>query len=81
MSLQYYRNQLELVTLDDGTMQQVLYKLQGAVKRATGILKEKVPGSLPENTIAPGTIYSGILGMCLYDLIIAQEVAGVQLCQ
>ncbi|QSS60453.1 lanthionine synthetase C family protein [Histoplasma capsulatum] len=62
MSLQYYRNQLELVTLDDGTMQQVLYKLQGAVKRATGILKEKVPGSLPENTIAPGTIYSGILG-------------------
>lgn len=78
MTLQYYKNQLELITLEDGTLHQVLTELREAVKRATAIIKINVPEPLPKDKNTFGTIYNGTLGMCPPELMHAKEIVRVE---
>ncbi|OJD28056.1 hypothetical protein ACJ73_00539 [Blastomyces percursus] len=78
MAPQYYENQLDLISLDDGTLHQVLRELQGAVKRAADIIELNVPEPLPEDKTAFGSIYNGTLGIALMFLRLQQQASYVK---
>ncbi|EEQ85007.1 hypothetical protein RJZ56_007199 [Blastomyces dermatitidis] len=78
MAPQYYENQLDLITLDDEVLHQVLRELQGAVKRATDIIKINVPEPLPDDKNAFGSIYNGTLGVALMFLRLQQQASYVE---
>ncbi|KKZ61981.1 hypothetical protein EMCG_03538 [[Emmonsia] crescens] len=77
MTLQYYENQLELITLEDGTLHHVLTELREAVKRATAIIKINVPEPLPKDKNTFGTIYNGTLGVALMFLRLEEQAGYV----
>ncbi|OAX82918.1 hypothetical protein ACJ72_02725 [Emergomyces africanus] len=75
MAPQYYKNQLELITITDETLRQVLSELREAVKRAIAIIKTDVPEPLSEDNNAFGTIYNGALGVTLMFLRLEEQAS------
>ncbi|OJD18299.1 hypothetical protein AJ78_01675 [Emergomyces pasteurianus Ep9510] len=75
MAPQYYKNQLEPLTLTEETLHQALSELRQAVKRATAIIKINVPEPLPEDRNAFGTIYNGALGVALMFLRLEEQAS------
>ncbi|PGH00150.1 hypothetical protein GX51_05963 [Blastomyces parvus] len=78
MAPQYYENQLDLITLDDEALHQVLRELQGAVKLAANIIKTHAPEPLPGDKNAFGSIYNGTLGVALMFLRLQQQASYVE---